>query len=213
MYLLVLEVHHYPGMAYGYTNSMIASLFACFALWLLPTAALPQGQTLTSTSAFTPTTRSGAVPKPYQQLTPLLDTPWTSKVGTIPWPQHPRPLLYRETWQTLNGIWTYQPAARNQDVTKPPALPLAEEVLVPSCIESAISGIMAEGLMHMWFGTRFSVPADWPRGHRVLLNFEAVDYEATVFVNGRQVGFNRGGYFRFTLDITEQVRFGEMNEL
>jgi len=195
---------------YGYDRSMIASLFVFFfALWLLllpgSAAALPQSRT----------------PKPYQLLTPPLDTPWTSKVGTNPWPQHPRPLLYREAWQTLNGIWTYQPASSSsssrssQNATgPPPALPLAEEVLIPSCIESGISGIMASGgLMHMWFGTPFSVPADWPRKHRVLLNFEAVDYEATVFVNGKQVGFNRGGYFRFTLDVTEQVKFGEVNEL
>jgi beta-galactosidase/beta-glucuronidase len=40
-----------------------------------------------------------------------------------------------------------------------------------------------------------------------------VDYEATVFVNGKQAGFHRGGYFRFTLDVTPYVNFGQDNEL
>jgi hypothetical protein len=190
---------------------MIAPLFA-LALWLRPAAAIPLGQTLATASTST-STRSEPIPKPYRQLTPLLDTPWTSQVGTNPWPQHPRPLLYRDRWQTLNGIWTYQPATRSEDVAKPPALPMAEEVLIPSCIEGAISGIMASGLMHMWFGTTFTVPSDWPSENRVLLNFESVDYEATVFVNGKNVGFNRGGYFRFTLDITDHVKPNGTNEL
>lgn len=47
----------------------------------------------------------------------------------------------------------------------------------------------------------------------MLLNFGAVDYEATVFVNGKQAGFNRGGYFSFTLDITQFVSFDGTNEL
>lgn len=36
-------------------------------------------------------------------------------------------------------------------------------------------------------------------------NFEAVDYEHTVYVNGQQAGFFRGGYFRHTLDITQYL--------
>jgi beta-galactosidase/beta-glucuronidase len=47
----------------------------------------------------------------------------------------------------------------------------------------------------------------------VLLNFGAVDYEATVFVNGKKAGFHRGGYFRFALDVTEYLVFNKQNEL
>jgi beta-galactosidase/beta-glucuronidase len=46
-----------------------------------------------------------------------------------------------------------------------------------------------------------------------LLNFGAVDYEATVFVNGNQVGFSRGGYFRFTFDATDYLSSNGTNEL
>lgn len=148
---------------------------------------------------------------PYRLLAPPLDTPWTSKVGTKPWPQHPRPQLRRDAWKSLNGIWTYQPARDADDVANPPQLPLGQEVLIPSCIESGISGIMTMGVTHMWFGTNFTVPSCWD-DRRVLLNFEAVDYEATVYVNGAEIGFNRGGYSRFSLDITENIKQG-VNEL
>ena len=50
-------------------------------------------------------------------------------------------------------------------------------------------------------------------GIEVLLNFGAVDYEATVFVNGRQAGFHRGGYFAFTLDITSYLSTNGSNQL
>lgn len=47
----------------------------------------------------------------------------------------------------------------------------------------------------------------------MLLNFGAVDYEATVFVNGKEAGFNRGGYFSFTVDITKHIELDKDNEL
>ncbi|KAK4127013.1 glycoside hydrolase family 2 protein [Parathielavia appendiculata] len=151
---------------------------------------------------------------PYQLLKPPLDTPWTSKVGSNPWPQYPRPQLRRDVWQSLNGIWTFQKAQGPGDVANPPALPLGQEVLIPSCIESGISGIQEMNVIHMWFGTNFTVPPRWAdNGRRVMLNFEAVDYEATVYVNGAEVGTNRGGYHRFTLDITSNIVRDGANQL
>lgn len=46
-----------------------------------------------------------------------------------------------------------------------------------------------------------------------MINFGAVDYEATVFINGRQVGFHRGGYFEFTFDVTDYLSTTGTNEL
>lgn len=66
--------------------------------------------------------------------------------------------------------------------------------------------------MYSWFSTSFQVPSQW-KGERTLLHFGAVDYEATVFVNGKQAGFHRGGYFRFTVDVTPYVNAGQPNEL
>ncbi|KAJ5014305.1 hypothetical protein K4K57_001609 [Colletotrichum sp. SAR 10_99] len=151
--------------------------------------------------------------EPYKLQTPPLDTDWTSQVGTSPWPDHPRPQLRRDKWLNLNGIWTYQAAAGAADVNHPPSgSTLDREVLIPSCIESAISGIQELDVTHMWFATKFQVPNNWGN-QSVLLNFEAVDYEATVFINGQRAGFHRGGYFRYTVDATQYINQGEENTL
>jgi len=162
-------------------------------------------------AATAPGGEAASTPVPYRLVAPPLDTPWTDKVGNNPWPQHPRPLLYREAWEPLNGIWTYQ-SAGNASLDSPPSQPLGREVLIPSCLESGISGIK-ESQKHMWFARPFSLPSGWEDGQRTLLHFEAVDYEATVFVNGVKVGFHRGGYFRFSFDITDNIDRDGQNQM
>ncbi|KAH6694821.1 hydrolase [Leptodontidium sp. MPI-SDFR-AT-0119] len=108
---------------------------------------------------------------------------------------------------------TYQNASSLNDTTSLPfGQTLANEVLIPSCLESGLPGIQGENTIFSWFSTSFTVPSSWS-GRKVLLNFAAVDYEATVYTNGNQIGFNRGGYFRFTIDATEHVTFNGTNEL
>ncbi|KAK0656190.1 family 2 glycoside hydrolase [Cercophora newfieldiana] len=177
---------------------MKALLLLCSCLWAPLVVGKPDNDT---------------VPTPYRLQTALLDTTWTNDFGIKPWPQHPRPLLRRESWKSLNGIWTYQPASGGDDLIDPPSTPLNQEVVIPSCIESALSGIMASNVTHMWFATSFTVPYDWAQNERVTLHFEAVDYEAVVLLNGVQVGFNRGGYFRFSIDVTEHLNADGSNDL
>ena len=168
----------------------------------------------------------------YALKEPPLTTPWTDKVGTNPWPEYPRPQLQRSKWQNLNGVWQYQNASSIDAVQNPPfGQSLGQEVLIPSCLESGLSGelsilyatpqlqtdrvstgIQGSYMLYSWFSTSFNVPSNWG-GQRVVLNFGAVDYEATVFVNGKQAGFNRGGYFRFSLDVTHYLNPGQENEL
>ncbi|KAH8679064.1 putative hydrolase [Tricladium varicosporioides] len=151
---------------------------------------------------------------PYAVKTPPLTTNWTYGVGTNPWPEYPRPRLQRSHWQSLNGIWTYQNALSINETVNPPfGKPLQNEVLVPSCLESGLSGIQGSYLIYSWFRTNFTVPSSWPSNQAVLLNFEAVDYEATVFINGKQAGFHRGGYFHFTIDATNYLKAEGNNEL
>jgi hypothetical protein len=77
----------------------------------------------------------------YSPKQPPLTTPWTNKVGTKPWPEYPRPLLERSAWKNLNGVWKYQSAASLDAVQQPPfGQELAQEVLIPSCLESGLSG-------------------------------------------------------------------------
>ena len=49
-----------------------------------------------------------------------------------------------------------------------------------------------------------AVPKEWA-GQRVLLHFGAVDWEVTVWLNGKKLGEHRGGYDGFTFDIADAV--------
>ncbi|OJJ81764.1 putative hydrolase [Aspergillus glaucus CBS 516.65] len=150
---------------------------------------------------------------PYAVKQSPLDTPWTEEVGNSPWPEYPRPQLQRTQWKNLNGLWQYQNASNQDAVQQPPTnQTLANEVLVPSCLESALSGIQGKDMFYSWYSTKFDVPSSW-NGQRVLLHFGAVDYEATVFINGKNAGFNRGGYFHFEVDVTDYLSSNEGNEL
>ncbi|KAG6190147.1 hypothetical protein E4U10_004736 [Claviceps purpurea] len=150
-------------------------------------------------------------PVAYQVQKPL-DTDWTYRLGTNPWPEHPRPQLHREHWLNLNGIWAYDRAGVAGNPLDPPqAEALSREVMIPSCIESGLSGIQDLDSTAMWFVRHLKVPDIWKK-QNVLLHFEAVDYEATVFMNNVKVGHNVGGYFRFTVDITRNLSRGQDNK-
>jgi hypothetical protein len=74
------------------------------------------------------------------------------------------------------------------------------------------AGIQGSWMRYSWFSTSFDVPTDWT-GERTHLNFGAVDYEAWVYINGQYAGFNRGGYFEFTVDVTDHLSTNGTNEL
>ncbi len=79
---------------------------------------------------------------------------------------------------------------------------------MPFCPESARSGIGRHAGDVLWYRRRFTAPAT-PRLH---LHFGAVDYWATVWVNGFEVARHEGGHTPFTADISGAVQAGE-NEL
>lgn len=74
-------------------------------------------------------------------------------------------------------------------------------------VESALSGVgrPVSPEQALWYRTRFAAPG-LERGGRLLLHFGAVDWEATVLVNGRIVGTHRGGFDPFTFDITDALQ-------
>lgn len=145
----------------------------------------------------------------WQPKTPPLSTPWTAQVSPAnALPEYPRPQLVRSEWLNLNGVWEFAGAA-NLD-SPPMGRTLAEGVLVPYPIESALSGIKRHEDT-MFYRRTFTVPSGWA-GRRVLLNFGAVTWEARVWVNGTQVGRHTGGYDAFSFDITPALRSGA-NEL
>ena len=136
-----------------------------------------------------------------------IQTPFAAKVSpTNALPEYPRPQMVRSDWQNLNGLWefTYLPSY-DEDI---PATGLGE-ILVPYCVESALSAIK-QHYESMAYRRTFTVPAAWS-GKRVLLNFEAVDWRCTVYVNGQLIGSHDGGYDPFSFDITDKVQMGQDN--
>ena len=139
---------------------------------------------------------------------PLM-THWAALVDTnAPLPEYPRPQMVRSNWLNLNGVWQFQPGATNDVV--PTGQTLASQILVPYPMESAISGIMQYSEFS-WYRRTFTVPSDWA-GKHVILHLDAVDWQATVYVNGTQVGLHKGGYDPFSYDITSYLN-GGTNEL
>ena len=59
-----------------------------------------------------------------------------------------------------------------------------------------------------WYRKRVSIPENWG-DRRVILKFGAVDWEATVWVNGERVGTHENGYLPFEFDITDALTPGE----
>ena len=64
--------------------------------------------------------------------------------------------------------------------------------------------------MTAWYRRWFDLPDSVPAG-RLLLEFDAVDYLATVYVNGHEVGGHRGMWTPFRFDIADFVESGEKN--
>jgi len=151
-----------------------------------------------------------ATPPQWQRLAPPLSTPWTNDVSpTNALPDYPRPQLTRAKWQNLNGVWEF--AKANPGEAAPVGKSLAERILVPYPVESALSGIMRHETQ-MWYRRTFQLPRDW-RGQRILLHFQAVDYDATVIVNGKTVTRHTGGYDAFSVDVTDALTTAKDQEV
>jgi len=118
-------------------------------------------------------------------------------------PEHPRPQMVREAWQNLNGLWDYAIVAK--DAPQPEEYD--GQILVPYAVESALSGVMQTVGPEkcVWYHRTFKTP-HLDGGKRLLLHFEGVDWDATVYLNGEEVGHHRGGYDPFTLDVTDALR-------
>jgi beta-galactosidase/beta-glucuronidase len=129
---------------------------------------------------------------------PIL-TPWSQKVNPqSPWPEYPRPDLVREKWLSLNGPWEYTITQ-----TKDKPLKWDGEILVPYPVQSALSGVkkVINGDDNLWYRRKFRIPSDWKR-QAILLNFEASDWETTVWIDEKEAGSHKGGYDPFTFDIS-----------
>ena len=132
--------------------------------------------------------------------------------SVIPRAEHPRPDFMRADWATLNGKWEFEFDDQDAGLRErwyAGTHPFSKSIVVPYTFQSKLSGI-GDTVFHdvVWYRRTFAVPGAW-QGRRVLLNFGAVDYGATVWVNGETAGQHRGGHASFALDITDRVKPGE----
>lgn len=149
-----------------------------------------------------------AVPTlPIPERTPFISkliTTWGEKVtAENAWTEYPRPQMQRKSWQNLNGPWEYAiTSVKEQSAPQK----WGGKILVPFALESKLGGVqkMLQSGQALWYRRSFNIQ---PTGI-TLLNFEAVDYQCRVFVNGKAVGEHRGGNTPFTFDITAAVKPG-----
>ncbi|MEO2128723.1 MAG: sugar-binding domain-containing protein [Christiangramia sp.] len=125
---------------------------------------------------------------------------WADEVNPDkPLNEYPRPIMERPDWKNLNGLWEY--SIQQKGKAKPQNFD--GDILVPFAVESSLSGVMktvgAEN--ELWYNTTFTVPGDW-NGKKIKLNFDAVDWQADVWINDIKLGSHSGGYEPFSFDIT-----------
>lgn len=133
----------------------------------------------------------------------------TDNTMTTPRPEYPRPQFRREDWLNLNGVWEFEIDRSDTGLERGLRdAKLSGEILVPFAPESTLSGIGDLDFHNaVWYRRSLHVPASWD-GNRVVIHFGAVDHDATVWVNGIEVGRHRGGFSSFSFDITDAVHFG-----
>ncbi len=125
--------------------------------------------------------------------------------------EYPRPSFVRDNWLCLNGQWDFEIADSDKGEKNYTASDAVynDKIEVPFCPESKLSGIEHKDFMYdVWYRRTVDITAEELKG-RVIVHFGAVDYEATLFVNGNKAGSHKGGYISFSFDITSFLKEGE----
>ena len=117
---------------------------------------------------------------------------------------YPRPQLERAEWINLNGDWEFS-IDHEARYKEPGDVRWDRSIRVPFAPEPPASGVEETGFFRAcWYRRTFnSVPLT--PNQRLILHFGAVDYSATVWVNGARAIEHEGGYTPFWADITPHL--------
>ena len=140
-----------------------------------------------------------------------IQTQWANKINTSAvLPEYPRPIMERNEWKNLNGLWEYAITDLGGNV---PAH-FDGQILVPFAVESSLSGVgqRVGAKKELWYSRSFEVPVAW-KNKNVLLHFGAVDWKADIWVNDVKVGSHTGGFTPFSFDITAALSGKGNNKL
>jgi len=152
------------------------SRFICGSLFLFVFSGISQADT--------------PAPAPWHPQRAALMTQWAADVSPDnALREYPRPQMERPEWVNLNGLWDYAIYPADEATPKK----FQGKILVPFPVESALSGVMKTvGAKNKVFYTRtFRLPESW-KGKKMLLNFGAVDWDCTVYINNKKVGQHTG---------------------
>jgi beta-galactosidase/beta-glucuronidase len=130
--------------------------------------------------------------------------------ASLPRPEYPRPQFVRPDWLNLNGEWEF--AFDDGDAGRAEGWSdgrgLGTRIVVPFPYQCAASGVHDPAIHEVvWYARDLEVPRGWEQKD-LLLHFGAVDYRTMLWVNGQEVGHNRGGHVPFSFDIAPYVRAG-----
>ncbi|TRX47696.1 beta-galactosidase [Bacteroides sp. HF-5092] len=135
-----------------------------------------------------------------------IKTDWAEKIDpNNVLPEYPRPIMERDKWQNLNGLWDYAilPMGQQEPQT------FDGKILVPFAVESSLSGVQKElgKGKELWYRRTFTIPSDW-KSKNIILHFGAVDWKAEVYLNNIKIGIHTGGYTPFSFDVTPFLTSG-----
>ena len=131
-------------------------------------------------------------------------------IFVTPRAEHPNPQFERKTWRNLNGEWEFEidnsVSGTERELYK--ADKLSGKITVPFCPESVLSGVGNTDFMNcVWYRREIEITPDELDG-RVFIHFGAVDYKATVYINGTEACTHKGGYVSFKAEITRLLHIG-----
>ena len=132
-----------------------------------------------------------------------------------PRPEYPRPQFERAEWINLNGTWSYTFDFSKSGVDRnfQNSQGFNDKITVPFCPESKLSGVKYTDFIEaMWYQRKLDIPATWT-GKRVILHFGAVDYQSSLYIDGKLVGMHYGGTSSFEYDITKYIVSGQQQNL
>lgn len=119
--------------------------------------------------------------------------------------EHPNPQFYRNNYECLNGVWEFETGTGDGKSN----CALAGKIEVPFSPETPLSGVGNTELFTDCIYSRLIEVKQEDLAERLVLHFGAVDYECTVFVNGKRAGNHVGGYTSFEVEITPLIAVGK----
>ena len=122
---------------------------------------------------------------------------------------YPRPQFVRNKWVNLNGDWNFTFDDENLGEEKEYyiSFPTRNKINVPFTYETELSEIKDESVHYVvWYNKKIHISKE---NEKAILHFEGSDYKTKIWINGKYIGTNEGGYHRFSFEIDKYIKEGE----